>query len=237
MLDTGNRPISEHTGRDSFWGNGGDGSGLNIIGRLLMELRKKLRTSTNEITTVTFYDSELPFRKSNWVLKNLIVGDYPGDMDLERHHQRSLALVKIGVTDIISLIPTVESNKLRSYEETMWIYNDKIKFTSFPIKDRSTTNDKETRKFVESLMNFLSDEKKIIYLHCKGGHGRTGLIISILIGLMFKIPADDALNYCQALHFRRLKLKPIKHHRCISPQTKEQYNQVRRILKTRLSKY
>ena len=77
LLDTGNRPIFENTARDTFWGNGGDGSGLNILGKLLMELRTKLRTSTNEITTLTFYDSEIPFQKSNWVLKNLIVGGYP----------------------------------------------------------------------------------------------------------------------------------------------------------------
>ena len=140
-------------------------------------------------------------------------------------------MVELCVTNIVSLIPILETKKLRSYKETIRGYNRKIKFTRFPIKDRSITDDKKTRKFVEILINFLADERKIIYLHCKGGHGRTGLIISILIGLMFKITTDDALNYCQALHFRRLKSKPIKHHRCISPQTKDQYNQVRRILK------
>ena len=43
LLDTGNRKIIEHTTKDNFFGDGGDGSGQNHLGRLLMELRAKLR--------------------------------------------------------------------------------------------------------------------------------------------------------------------------------------------------
>lgn len=32
----------EHTENDAFWGDGGDGSGHNMLGRLLMELRAEL---------------------------------------------------------------------------------------------------------------------------------------------------------------------------------------------------
>lgn len=39
LLSTGNRDIYEHTKRDSFWGDGGDGSGENWLGRILMEVR------------------------------------------------------------------------------------------------------------------------------------------------------------------------------------------------------
>lgn len=40
LLSTGNRPIVEHTVNDSYWGDGGDGSGKNRLGIILMELRE-----------------------------------------------------------------------------------------------------------------------------------------------------------------------------------------------------
>ena len=44
LLSTGNRKIVEHTDQDSYWGDGGDGSGKNRLGVLLMELREELRS-------------------------------------------------------------------------------------------------------------------------------------------------------------------------------------------------
>ena len=39
LIKTGNRDLIEHSPYDSFWGDGGDGSGKNWLGRLLMEVR------------------------------------------------------------------------------------------------------------------------------------------------------------------------------------------------------
>ena len=43
LLSTGEATIVEHTPRDGFWGDGGDGSGRNMLGRLLMEIRQELQ--------------------------------------------------------------------------------------------------------------------------------------------------------------------------------------------------
>jgi N-glycosidase YbiA len=43
LLETGDAELIEHTRNDSYWGDGGDGSGKNRLGQLLMELRTKLR--------------------------------------------------------------------------------------------------------------------------------------------------------------------------------------------------
>lgn len=45
LLTTGDAIITEHTKNDFYWGDGGDGSGKNMLGKLLMELREKLRES------------------------------------------------------------------------------------------------------------------------------------------------------------------------------------------------
>lgn len=44
LLSTGDRKLVEHTTNDSYWGDGGDGSGKNMLGRILMEVREQLRT-------------------------------------------------------------------------------------------------------------------------------------------------------------------------------------------------
>jgi hypothetical protein len=40
-LNTGLRPIVEHTKDDNFWGDGGDGSGKNMLGKILTKVRNK----------------------------------------------------------------------------------------------------------------------------------------------------------------------------------------------------
>jgi len=42
LLSTGDRKIVEHTTNDSYWGDGGDGSGRNMLGKILMEIRLSL---------------------------------------------------------------------------------------------------------------------------------------------------------------------------------------------------
>ncbi len=42
LLSTGKSPLIEHTPRDKYWGDAGDGSGLNKLGKMLSEIRLKL---------------------------------------------------------------------------------------------------------------------------------------------------------------------------------------------------
>jgi ribA/ribD-fused uncharacterized protein len=43
LLGTGDAVLAEHTENDSYWGDGGDGSGRNVLGRILMSVRDELR--------------------------------------------------------------------------------------------------------------------------------------------------------------------------------------------------
>jgi ribA/ribD-fused uncharacterized protein len=42
LLATGNARLVEHTARDRYWADGGDGSGRNMLGVLLMRVRAEL---------------------------------------------------------------------------------------------------------------------------------------------------------------------------------------------------
>ena len=42
LISTGNAYIVEHTQNDSYWADGGDGSGKNMLGIILMKVRDEL---------------------------------------------------------------------------------------------------------------------------------------------------------------------------------------------------
>jgi hypothetical protein len=45
LLATGAARLVEHTVRDAYWADGGDGHGANRLGELLMRVREELRAS------------------------------------------------------------------------------------------------------------------------------------------------------------------------------------------------
>lgn len=45
LLSTNGSALVERTENDRFWGDGGDGRGQNMLGRILMEIRDKLRVT------------------------------------------------------------------------------------------------------------------------------------------------------------------------------------------------
>lgn len=49
LLGTGQAKLVEHTTNDSYWGDGGDGSGKNLLGIILMEVREHLRRESEKI--------------------------------------------------------------------------------------------------------------------------------------------------------------------------------------------
>jgi N-glycosidase YbiA len=48
LLGTGDAEIVEHTTNDSYWGDGGDGTGKNKLGQILMSVREELRTQEQQ---------------------------------------------------------------------------------------------------------------------------------------------------------------------------------------------
>jgi ribA/ribD-fused uncharacterized protein len=44
LLATGGSTLVEHTEKDHYWGDGGDGSGKNRLGEILMKVRDELRS-------------------------------------------------------------------------------------------------------------------------------------------------------------------------------------------------
>jgi N-glycosidase YbiA len=47
LLATGAARLVEHTENDDYWGDGGDGRGKNMLGRILMEVCESLREAAD----------------------------------------------------------------------------------------------------------------------------------------------------------------------------------------------
>ena len=72
LVKTGDRQLIEHTTRDSFWGDGGDGRGQNHLGKLLMTVRSELSSADANLSPI---DSYCPHDNSS----QTPVAFHPGD--------------------------------------------------------------------------------------------------------------------------------------------------------------
>lgn len=81
----------------------------------------------------------------------------------------------------------------RTYEDH-WFHN---RVTHWPVDDHNVPSVVEMVEFVDQVMNWLSsNEKSVVAIHCKGGKGRTGTMICILL-----IEFELFQNAAQSLEF------------------------------------
>lgn len=97
----------------------------------------------------------------------------------------------------------------------------KLEHKHLPIPDFSTLPDREVEAFLAKTVPFLLASPSCSYLHCLGGHGRTGTILALILGRVFGVSSDLALAWVKRTHAGRA-LGGQKH----SPETPAQFAQV-----------
>ena len=102
--------------------------------------------------------------------------------------------------------------------------NAKIDFLHLPIVDGSVTSDDLVDRFCDDLIGKVLSGRRL-YVHCWGGHGRTGTIIAVMLGRMYDVTTAQALARTQQLHDVRGDPQNVG-----SPSTPVQVAQVRRLL-------
>jgi len=189
-----------------------------------------------------------PTHESNWLLRkntrhgSLVVGAYP---DTSSH---LLALFRENLQTFVCLNSeygkTVHGNYYQPYGNNL----PKYQFIHEPIRDMETVNDATiialAHKIVERLLN-----GENVYLHCKGGHGRTGTVAIVTLHMLYpELTELELFEFVQYAHDQRggnyfgerifnseLITDPLSHYyvksQVPSPQTFEQRTQVRRIIK------
>lgn len=147
---------------------------------------------------------------SYFIPEKALFGCYPNQELIKQ-------LENLHVKYIINLTSSNE-DKITPYR------SDTIIFINYPIKDRYIPEDIQSFSAfivkISNLINNLSSNEKI-YIHCKGGHGRSGVVVACLLAYINKISPEKALELTNKYHNNRLKMKD-KWRKIGSPQTGKQ---------------
>ena len=145
---------------------------------------------------------------SYWLIPGKILcGEYPHDID--------------DITELTdSFIDLVKYGRYGSIYKSQLDSN--INYRNFPITDHSIPSKIFCKQIIKYIENELKN-KKTIYIHCYGGHGRTGIIAAILLKhIQSNISGIEALEVISHLHcYRNDGGCNIQ-----APETKEQMNYV-----------
>lgn len=164
-----------------------------------------------------------PFARSYWVSPyRLLAGYYPGDVDAASRQRKLRALLSIGVRHFINLTSHADRDRLgrpfRGYESDLYELADSSKGPSyhhFPIVDGSVPSFASMTSLMTVLDDCLSDGT-VTYLHCRGGIGRTGTVVSCFLLYHRVVELADVFDRLQEL--RQLD----ERHSLAAPETQEQ---------------
>lgn len=129
-------------------------------------------------------------------------------------------LQEMGIEYFIDL--TEESDKhIVKYQ-----VNSNTKKINYPIRDKDIPDNIKTFSgFILALMEIIKNNKKL-YIHCRGGHGRSGIVVACLIKLYYGIDVDKALDLTYECHQKRRVMRD-RWRQLGSPQTLAQKNFVK----------
>lgn len=140
-----------------------------------------------------------PTNKSNWLIPNkFLVGGYPDtDNDLDN-------IKNVGITSFVCL--NNEYGATSKYGRYHRPYANNLdsshEFDNIPIPDMGVTDDKTILEISQKIVDRIRSGK-IVYLHCSGGHGRTGTVACIVLYILYELPLDQILDYVQFAHDQR----------------------------------
>lgn len=188
-----------------------------------------------------------PTEESNWVIPGrLMAGAFPGAKDDAEHERLLHNILRAGVTTFVSLQREFDPGAtesqwrfgpaLRPYFAAAVEVADRmddepkrhLSFVHFGIEDCGVADDAAVTDLAFDLAERLRSTAEIVYLHCWGGHGRTGTLVCLLLHLLYGLDDRAALTRCQLCHDMRRVPIPVG-----SPQTPRQRDQVSRVI-TRL---
>ncbi|KAL9643148.1 hypothetical protein ABK040_001637 [Willaertia magna] len=165
-----------------------------------------------------------PTEYSNWLIPNhILLGGYP------RGSKEVKSILSAGTTTFVNLVEEHEMLRCGPFyyasalkKKSTQLLN--LNYVTFPIRDKNIEDDKKVMEIINLLIQ-LVQSGEVLYIHCVGGHGRTGTLASILLGKLFNISADEALAWVQVFHDCRTVTNGRK-----SPESTLQRNQVYRLL-------
>ena len=151
-----------------------------------------------------FTDSTPPLDRVYWVEpQRVLAGAYAGKPDVAQSRERLQGLFDMGIRTIINLMEFDETNQFGdpfvSYEpifrKIAGAAGQEVEVLRFPIKDNNIPS-KILMKSILAAIEASLEADKPVYIHCMGGIGRTGTVVSCWLlqrGLATKANVFDVL--------------------------------------------
>lgn len=169
-----------------------------------------------------------PLEKTWWVEKDrFLAGCYPGHQDDNIAREKLQAILDAGIRHFISLQPPDERGRMgRPFKPYMQLVKELTKdlgfdvgHDNFPILDMDVPDVPRMQAILKAIHQAYQDDRPI-YVHCWGGHGRTGTVVGCWLREQ-GYSGPDALR-------RIMELRSFDPYltQMISPQTEEQRQMV-----------
>lgn len=120
-----------------------------------------------------------------------------------------------------------------SNEQKTEPYNTKYKYIKYPIEDWQIPQDwMSFAQLIIEISQIINDLKHdhLIYIHCRGGHGRSGMLVASILCYYYGLSPEDAIKQTSRCHSNRQIMRE-KWRRLGSPQGKKQKDFVRRFFR------
>jgi predicted NAD-dependent protein-ADP-ribosyltransferase YbiA (DUF1768 family) len=150
-------------------------------------------------------------RTSYFIKNKALFGSFPTQEAVEE-------LEREGVRFFIDLT--------HSYEQKITPYKTLYRYISYPITDRRVPKDwRSFARFIIKIADIIDnlEEEEKIFVHCKGGHGRSGVVVACLLCYIYNITPEEALQKTSKFHSNRSLMRE-KWRKLGSPQTRGQKN-------------
>jgi|LakMenEpi03Aug12_release.lakeMendotaPanAssembly.Ray.scaffolds.fasta_scaffold27480_4 protein-tyrosine phosphatase len=203
-----------------------------------MTLRSKA-----SIITSKFIDSATTSigKYNNWIIPGLIAcGPFPGIdglnyLDEKEVNENISCLFQCGIDTFVCLqheitqqdgtVGTIDKKFIWAFPKfcnySYLIKDPLIKYLYFPIIDQSVPTMTDFITNIDNILNEILKGRKI-FIHCAGGHGRTGIYAAALIYLFEKCSLVEALKRTQDRHDSRIELDKRQKSKVCSPSNKLQ---------------
>ena len=165
-----------------------------------------------------------PNANTYWVVPHqLLAGEYPGDKDPGKAREKINRFLEAGVRHFVDL---TELGELVPYDailsEESRAANITATYQRFPIRDNSVPSDAKHLAEILLAIDRRIRQGGVVYVHCRGGVGRTGLVVACWLQEHGRTP-DSALAELSA-KWRTVKKSSGQQ---ASPETAEQVDWVK----------
>jgi protein-tyrosine phosphatase len=161
---------------------------------------------------------ETPHPRTYWVQEaKFLAGSYPGSPDLEFAVQHLAKLLSAGIRCFIDLTNDREIDRSEHYEPVLrQIAKDTgipLSYHHYPIEDLYQSSYETMQAIMECIDHSICIEGAPVYVHCRLGIGRTGMVVGCWLIRHRYATAENVLSLIAELR----KNEPTGHIR--SPET------------------